>query len=227
MGWEYRGNATETERRTRRIPNAALFSILLASTGSGSNPNPPAKHNFFDDFNRANGPLGPNWTGVDPGGASFVIFQYPAQSPGCANNGNVGGWFYNGFAGYTDVQVEATLSGGNLASAGLIELFARSNASLTSRWTARVTTAGGLGGLVLLKNGVSVGIGTTSGAPAVGDIATLRCVGSNILFKYTQTNTNIVIITTVDADPGPGRCGVSTGAIGGAAWDNFTITDLS
>ncbi len=213
--------AIQRERRVRRIPEATITNIVVGMSPGQVEPPPPPPphicHDFVDTFNRADGGLGSDWALINdsPLLDCFAIFTYPASSPAAICTGNGGSAYYTGYQTYTDAVITANLVG-NLASAAIMDIWARGGVNNSTGYFFRIVPTSGAMSIRTAGGALVSGVGTVT----QGALATVELAGTTLRFTFGGTT-----ISVTDGTYTVGRIGMHAGALGGPGWDNFEIDE--
>ncbi len=173
------------------IANANITSVAVTCTtgsgGSGSNVS------ATDDFNRANGSLGPNWTAMSDG--AMAISSDTVAGGNSGNTGDIRTAEVYGSNQYSQIQVVSTPTGGQWIAAAVRAQNSGQNAYLGLYYGNNGSPV-----LEIFKrvNGAWTQLGPTypSGVLAAGAQLSLSAVGSNI----TLSENGSAVITASDTD---------------------------
>lgn len=160
---------TATAQRSIHFPDASGTVLLDATLGSGPNVE------FYDNFNRANGGVGANYTNTQ-NTLTISTNQYTGGSAGAWNSANLtgpGGYANDQYAAFT----LSTIGGGNAQ----VNVGVRMQAGTFSGYTCGVNTNSNTFFLQKFITGSSGNIASQGGiTPTVGEIVILTVTGSNL-----------------------------------------------
>jgi hypothetical protein len=198
--------------------NLTVNGLCLSLTGCG--PFSLGGTQVSDNFNRANGSLGGNWT--IPGGswavsgnqATYVTVDGSGLAPAA----------YTGSSFSNDHFAEATLAGSGAGSGGAIGVACRLSSVADTGYSVRVSVIGGASTLqkYVAGAGTTLGTGTTY---AIGDVIGISCQGTTIR-TYRNGLQDLSVTDSAITSGSPGMWGQNTFTIP-LALDNFIAGDLT
>ena len=169
----------DARRAGRRFLGAALLAAAAACGNDSTSTGPPGQPvTASDNFERADGPLGPNWQvqnnnlTIESGEVSMVQV-----------NGNVGAtWIADSFGPdqFSELTV-GTMNGGSITQFRGLQAFARIQPGGSARYGFHYYSGGGQ--YELKYDGVTPGVvlvSLTANPPVTGDVLRIEVVGSTL-----------------------------------------------
>lgn len=191
---------------TASITGTAVKPSNWVLTGWGTAPETSVA---TDNFNRANGNLGANWTGGDgTAGGAYTLIQISSNQV-TGNNNNTNTAFWNASAFNNDQYAKLTLSTVGAGPIGGIGPCVRCGTTTGFPTGYMFAEDPQLGNWQLLKCIVPGGcssLATASITPAAGDVMELSVLGTTL----TSSINGVVVNTTTDATFASGKAGIVT-----------------
>jgi len=181
---------------------------------------------YSDDFNRADGGLGSNWTLGTTGtltGAAIAVVSNQAKASGSTGATNGGAYWNSGSISadqYSEIQVPSLPP-----TAYWVGAIVRADSTMGNHYLAIYFNNGGTYTIALYKmiSGTwsQIGSNYTSFTATAGDIMRLSVSGTTLRIKLNST----IVITQTDSAISTGRPGIATA--GTVVMDNFNAGDSS
>ena len=170
---------------------------------------------FLDDFNRADGGLGANWTTLDP---TINVSSNRAAATDAASSA-----YYNGDTPNADCYVQAKfyLPTGGTEALGLV---ARFNTATFNGYLCRFVFGTGMQ-IGRLDTGVITVLATMGAAPTTGQTVRFELSGSNLELFYDGVSAGSTTDATYGAAARSGLVASSSGAAG--TLDDFETGNLA
>lgn len=184
-----------------------------------------------DDFNRANGALGANWTSISTGGQAMEVSANQCGMPTGAGEGlayySGAGWT-GGADQYAEAKAVALQSGRDIAAACRVSgaSVAAANAYLMVINSDDVATGFGSMKVTLYKQvaGAFTEITTAvTTSVSANDVIRVEAQGTTIRGKINGTT----VVSVTDASLSSGNPGLYVGSGNGSRWDDFAAGDFS